>query len=104
VALEGSTLVQRLGSRVLRICDLAECVASTRDEYLAIATRLARDPARLSILRGELRGKLSASPLCDHRGVTRELEAAYQRMWRERAAALDASPARQTSSGGLEST
>jgi predicted O-linked N-acetylglucosamine transferase (SPINDLY family) len=94
VALEGSTLVQRLGSRVLRLCGLADWVAGTHSDYLAIAKHLASDPARLSVLRGELRDRLSASPLCDHRGVTRELEAAYQQMWREFALALDASLAR----------
>jgi protein O-GlcNAc transferase len=99
VALEGPTPVQRLGSRVLRICGLDAWVAETRDDYLAIARQLASDPSRLAALRNELRPKLSASPLCDHRGVTRELEAAYEDMWRERVLARTESPARTISSG-----
>jgi protein O-GlcNAc transferase len=82
VALEGSTLVQRLASRVLRVAGLDQWVAATREQYAEIALALARDPARLGVLRGALRGRLRASPLCDHRGVTRELEAAYRAMWR----------------------
>jgi protein O-GlcNAc transferase len=93
VALEGQTLVQRLGSRVLRLCHLDGWVAATGDEYVAITTELASAPTRLAALRAELRQRLLASPLCDHRGVTRELEAAYQTMWRERALATLESPA-----------
>ncbi len=93
VTLEGPSLVERLGSRVLRLCGLDAWVAETRDDYLAIATHLASDPARLAALRPELRRRLAASPLCDHRGVTRELEAVYRSMWRERAAAQTVSAA-----------
>jgi protein O-GlcNAc transferase len=99
VALEGPTLVQRLGSRVLRICGLDAWVAETPEAYLALAAELASDPSRLAALRNELRARLAASPLCDHRGVTRELEAAYQTMWRERFLARTESPARTNSSG-----
>jgi protein O-GlcNAc transferase len=87
VALEGVTLVQRLASRVLRVAGLKEWVAHTTDEYVAIALSLARDPERLSSLRAGLRDRLKASPLLDHAGVTRELEAAYRKMWRRWCAA-----------------
>jgi protein O-GlcNAc transferase len=82
VTLEGPTLVQRLASRVLRIAGLNEWVAANEDEYLKIAGELARDTARLSQLRQSLRPSLRASPLLDHRGVTRDLEAAYHELWR----------------------
>jgi protein O-GlcNAc transferase len=82
VALEGATLVQRLASRVLRVAGLDDWVATTREQYVEIALALARDPARLRDMRGSLRERLKASPLMDHRGVTRELEAAYRAMWR----------------------
>jgi protein O-GlcNAc transferase len=81
VALEGQTLVQRLGSRVLRVAGLDDWVASSRDDYVRIALELARDPRRLGELRSSLRERLRQSPLLDHRGVTRELEAAYRQMW-----------------------
>jgi protein O-GlcNAc transferase len=82
VTLEGQTLVQRLGSRVLRVAGLDEWVASSADDYVRIALALARAPQRLKEVRAGLRERLRQSPLLDHRGVTRELEAAYRQMWR----------------------
>lgn len=83
VALEGQTVVQRLASRVLRVAGLDAWVASTPDEYVHIAVALARDEAALARWRTTLRDQLRASPLLDHTGFTRELEAAYRAMWRE---------------------
>ncbi len=82
VALEGVTLVQRLASRVLRVAGLDEWVARSTDDYVAIALSLASDRVRLAELRTRLRDRLKASPLLDHVGVTRELEAAFRQMWR----------------------
>ena len=82
VVLEGPSLVQRLASRVLRICQRDAWLASSREEYVQIAVELAADRERLDRARRELRAELSASPLLDHAGVTRELEAAYRDMWR----------------------
>ncbi len=82
VALEGATTVQRLASRVLRVAGLDDWVADSHDEYVRIALALASDPARLAHTRQALRARLEASPLCDHAGFTRELEAAYRAMWR----------------------
>lgn len=82
VAIEGPTLVQRLASRVLRVAGLDGWVARTPDEYVRLALGLAVDRAGLASWRASLRAGLEASPLFDHRGVTRELEAAYREMWR----------------------
>ena len=87
VALEGSTLVQRLASRVLRVIGLDEWVAQSVDEYVATARSLASDPERLARLRHELRPRFEASPLGDHAGFTRELEVALREMWRAYCAA-----------------
>jgi predicted O-linked N-acetylglucosamine transferase (SPINDLY family) len=86
VALEGPTLVQRLASRVLRVAGLDGWVARTPDEYVTLALALAADRERLASLRASLRARLAASALFDHRGVTRELEAAYREMWRRECA------------------
>lgn len=82
VALEGTTLVQRLASRVLRVAGLSEWVARSEQEYVRIACTLAQDPAELARRRAGLRAELQASPLCDHAGVTRELEELYRALWR----------------------
>jgi protein O-GlcNAc transferase len=47
-----------------------------------IATQLAGDPARMQQLRGDLRSAMSASPLMDAKGFTRNVEVAYRDMWR----------------------
>jgi len=47
-----------------------------------LALGLAADREGLAGSRASLRARLEASPLFDHPGVTRELEAAYREMWR----------------------
>jgi protein O-GlcNAc transferase len=80
VTLEGETVAQRLGSRVLRVAGLEQWIAHSTDDYVRIAHALGRDPGRTS--GAALRARLRASPLLDHGGVTRDLEAAYRGMWR----------------------
>jgi protein O-GlcNAc transferase len=82
VTIEGETLVQRLGSRVLRVAGLDEWIARSTDDYVRIALELARAPQRLSELRASLRARLAATALLDHHGFTRELEAAFRDLWR----------------------
>lgn len=81
VVLGGPSLVERLASRVLSICGRKEWVTGSHEEYVRVAVALAADTRRLDALRSELRADMLASPLLDHRGVTRELEAAYRGMW-----------------------
>jgi predicted O-linked N-acetylglucosamine transferase (SPINDLY family) len=81
LVLGGPSLVERLASRVLSICGRREWITGSREEYVRVAVDLASDPRRLEALRGELRAGLLASPLLDHRGVTRELEIAFRGMW-----------------------
>jgi protein O-GlcNAc transferase len=81
VALEGKTVAQRLASRVLRVAGLDDWVARSTDEYVRIAQRLGADRDALAAARQTTRDRLRASPLLDHRGFTRELEAAYRLMW-----------------------
>jgi predicted O-linked N-acetylglucosamine transferase (SPINDLY family) len=104
VTLEGPTPVQRLGSRVLRVAGLDDWVASDEQQYLTIARELASDRTRLAALRRELPLRLAASPLLDHRGFTRELEAAFRSMWRDEtlplAAPRDSTDARPSSPTG----
>jgi len=82
VCLEGEAVVQRLASRVLRVCGLNDWVTASVDDYVSSALSLASTPAALVRWRAELRERLLRSALCDARGVTRELEAAYRQMWR----------------------
>jgi predicted O-linked N-acetylglucosamine transferase (SPINDLY family) len=81
VTLEGETLVQRLGSRVVRVAGLGDWVARDRDQYVAIAVDAVRDLDRLAGLRRTLRARVEASPLRDAASVTRALEGAYRSLW-----------------------
>jgi predicted O-linked N-acetylglucosamine transferase (SPINDLY family) len=81
VTLAGRTYASRFGSSAHATLGLHELVAESADEYVAIAARLAGDVARLTELRATLRARMASSPLVDFSGFTRNLEAAYRRMW-----------------------
>ena len=82
VTLAGTHHVARVGASLLTRCGLEDLVASDAAGYVAAAVGLAEDPARLAALRAGMRARLEASPLTDHRGFTRSVEAAFRTMWR----------------------
>ena len=59
-----------------------EWVASSKDDYVRIATELAADSESLSELRLSLRPNMVASPLCDGKAFTQGLETAYRTIWK----------------------
>ena len=71
----------RMVASVLTTIGLTELIAGTPEQYVEIAVRLAQDVNRLATLRTQLRDQVKNSPLCDGRGFTRGLEAAYRAMW-----------------------
>jgi len=83
VTLAGGRFIERLGASLLTAIGLEALIAFNQEDYIAIAVALAQDPARRRQLRANLRERLAASPLCDGRDLTRHLEAAYRRMWRQ---------------------
>ena len=82
VSLAGKRAVSRAGWSQLSNLGLPELVARSEDEYVEIATRLARDLPRLATLRRTLRGRMEASVLMDAPRFARNIEAAYRAMWR----------------------
>lgn len=80
VTLAGSHHLSRVGVSFLHAVGLDDLIAKDADEFVAIASGLARDPQRLQHLREQLRTMLACSPLMDASGVTREIEDAYSRM------------------------
>jgi protein O-GlcNAc transferase len=82
VTLVGSTVVGRAGLCQAMNLGLPELVARSPDEFVSIATGLARDHDRLSGLRAGLRARMEASPLMDAPRFARNLEAAYRSVWR----------------------
>ena len=82
VTLAGKAFQSRAGLSILTTIGLPELVARSADEYVSIATGLARDTARLAALRAGLRARMRASPLADAPAFTRRLEALYRDAWR----------------------
>jgi predicted O-linked N-acetylglucosamine transferase (SPINDLY family) len=83
ITLSGETYVSRFGGSGLATLGLHELITHSREEYIAAAVALANDRARLENYRATLRERMAASPLLDFTTFTRNLEAAYRRMWRE---------------------
>lgn len=72
----------RMGQALLHTLGVPDLVASTEAEYVRLAVNLARNPARLATLRGELRKRMAASALLNEALQVRNVEAAYRSMWK----------------------
>ena len=81
ITLSGETVLHRAGVSIARNLALPELVAGSSDQYVSVASGLARDLERLTGLRSQLRSRLEASPLGDARRFARHLEAAYRTVW-----------------------
>jgi protein O-GlcNAc transferase len=81
VTLAGKSHVSRVGVSLLSCVGLAELIAQTGEEYVAIAVKLAKDLPRLADLRGTLRPRMCESPLMDAPKFAWNVEAAYRQMW-----------------------
>ena len=86
VTLAGRTAVSRAGVSILSNLGLPEMIARTPEQYVELAAALARDLSRLAGLRSTLRQRMAHSPLMDGPAFARNVEAAYEQMWHERAA------------------
>jgi len=81
VTLAGRPSVGRVGSEILVGLGHPEWIATTQEDYVAIALDLARDPERLARIRARLRDEMEASPLRDEQGFARRMEQVYRSMW-----------------------
>ena len=81
VTLAGDRHASRMGLSMMTAIGLPEFVANTPEEYVQIAVRFANDLPRLREIRAGMRERLMASPLLDGARYTRNLEAAYRRVW-----------------------
>jgi protein O-GlcNAc transferase len=82
VTLPGTRPLSRQTHAVLHAIGRPEWSATSSDDYVAIAARLAGDRTELSLVRRDLREQLRASPLCDAPRFARDLEAIYRKLWR----------------------
>jgi predicted O-linked N-acetylglucosamine transferase (SPINDLY family) len=77
----GETFASRVGASLLTACNLPELITSAPQDYLARASELARDPARLGAIRRKLQDTRLTVPLFDTGRFTRHLERAYDLAW-----------------------
>ena len=82
VTVEGDTLISRQSRAIVSAIGLAELCAADGEGFVAIAARLAGDPARLAKLSATLRSRLQSSALLDHAAFTRDFEALLRGEWR----------------------
>jgi protein O-GlcNAc transferase len=82
VVLLGRTHAGRTGASILKSAGMDDCIASSTEDYIRIATTLAKDTTGLASLRTGLRASFRNSPVCNAAAFTRKLEAAYREMWR----------------------
>jgi predicted O-linked N-acetylglucosamine transferase (SPINDLY family) len=82
IALCGDRHAARVGHSLLAAVGMPELAAPSKQTYVEAAVALANDLDRLKVLRGGLRERLRASPLCDADAFARNIETAYREMWR----------------------
>lgn len=82
VTAPGALPVSRSASSILQLLQLDEWVAPSIEQYVDVAVRAAKNPARIQELRATLRARLRNSPLMDEEGFARDFEAAATRAWR----------------------
>ncbi|MFC3227254.1 tetratricopeptide repeat protein [Marinibaculum pumilum] len=81
VTLCGDVPVSRNGASIMAGLGCPEWIAHDIADYVEKVCGLAADPSRLVDIRKGLRQLLLSSPLGNNRRYTREVEAAYRRMW-----------------------
>jgi protein O-GlcNAc transferase len=77
----GDTFAGRVAGSLLTAIGVPELVTRSLEEYEQVALALVRDPQRLMALRQKIERNRDASPLFDLPRSTRNIEAAYTRMW-----------------------
>ena len=75
--------VGKIGASILETLGHPEWIATSEEEYVEKAVALASDPQKLSTIRQNLRAEMEASTIMDQEGFVRELEGAYQAMWKK---------------------
>jgi len=83
ITLCGDRHSSRVGASIMTHAGLTEFIATDPDEYITLAVRYAKNANLLAEYRTKLRNKLLASDLCDARGYSSSVEAAYTQLWHQ---------------------
>jgi predicted O-linked N-acetylglucosamine transferase (SPINDLY family) len=84
VTLPGETFASRHSMSHIVSAGVTETIATSADDYVAIAVTLAHDLPRLAALRADLRGRMAAATLCDRHRLAAGLTQAFEAAWQER--------------------
>ncbi len=82
LSLQGDRFISRAGESILNNLGLGHWLADTPRDYVEKAMAFASDVPTLATLRSGLRDRLLGSPVCDAPRFARNLENAFQGMWR----------------------
>lgn len=82
ITLAGEKMISRCGVAILSRVGLEECITNSDEEYLQCAIQFAENLPGLNLIRQSLRERMSTAN-CDPQNVTRHLEAAYRKAWRD---------------------
>ena len=88
LTLMGSSFASRVAASLLNAVGLSELITSTQEEYEALAIELATNPHKLADIKLKLAKNRLTTPLFDTPLFTKNLEAAYIRMYEESQVAL----------------
>ncbi len=77
----GTTFAGRVAASLLKAIELPELIASTQEEYEAMAVELATDPEKLLAIRQKLERNRLTTPLFNSLQFTRNIENAYIQMY-----------------------
>jgi protein O-GlcNAc transferase len=80
LTLAGDQVVSRCGASALARVGLQDFITYDEDEYVERAIDICSDLPALDQLRQSLRGRMSQAN-CDAKTITRQLEAAFRKMW-----------------------
>ncbi len=79
-------ILSRTGATIYETLGLTELTAHSREEYIDLAVKLAKDPRWRQEMRNELRNSLARSPLVDSVRYSQNLQSALRTMWKRHCA------------------
>lgn len=82
----GTAFAGRVAASLLNAVGLSELVTRSLDEYESLALRIAHDSGLRAALKGKLASHRTTWPLFDTVGMTRNIEKAFNEMWRRHSA------------------
>jgi len=77
----GKSFASRVAASLLSALDLPGLITGSEEEYEKLAISLAKDPARLALLRQTLSDNRVTAPLFDGKLTARHLEAGFNAIW-----------------------